>query len=590
MSCRFFMPILILVALGSSALAAGSLPAFYPTGQALRTEGFDNWTVWRARLDARQSPTTPHTLLDRHAALQMWLGDMRQRRLPVAAALPPATTGVVAELIKKGDHVAACLALDDLYRKAEQFATDQREVSRVGFLAGKVVDAQGQPVKGARVTVFGSPLGAFSDDQGDFVISGVPAAAARYILRASSPGFVDGFSGGLTPSEQPSGASVLLLTPAGEGSARLTGSLAVRVCRLVELREVPAPVTAFDSAVVDMKIYPREVQTYLEPSPRVDSDNTSVVAQASAILASVAEPHRLRSAALMQAAVQWMASNIAYDWERSFPGDPTCGNWQLARGAWARDPEDWFQLPSQVLETRRATCAEYERLAVALLRALNVPARTVLVDTHPVTQWWVQLSSGNGFWANVEAWRARYDLDRTGAMPAQLSSVSDSLIAFYSPNQHPPAEMSWDAASPCLWLADYGQIAQTALNPAGLKVVQKWMEQFKTSGRLPTGVDRGVVPPAGLRLYKSYQVSTRGAVIDLSTLGAQRKLSMRFPVYMENQYRKTLDMQVWTDHSEWIKAVRRENVQDPVTRQNLDWYVVDFVINPAAPPQPAPAG
>ena len=85
-------------------------------------------------------------------------------------------------------------------------------------------------------------------------------------------------------------------------------------------------------------------------------------------------------------------------------------------------------------------------------------------------------------------------------------------------------------------------------------------------------------------------MSTRGAVIDLSTLGAQRKLSVRFPVYVENQYRKTIDMQAWTDHPEWLKTVRRENMQDPVTRQNLDWYVLEFEIGRTAPIQPAPAG
>lgn len=590
MSRSFFAPTVLLVVLSSLAAASGALPAFYPAGQPLRVEGYDHWAVWRARFEVRATPTTHHTLLERHAALLMWLGDMRQRRLPVNEALPPATVSAVADLIKRGDHAAACLALDDLYRKLEAFAARQQEPTRGGFLSGKIVDVAGNPVKDARVTVVGSPLGAYSNEDGNFVIPNVPVSAPRYILRASSPGFIDGFSGGLTPTDQPSGAAVLLLAPQGEGSPRLTGTLAVRVCRMVELREVPPPPSAFDSAVVDMKIYPREVQTYLEPSPRVDSDNTAIVAQASAILASVAEPHRLRSAALVQATVQWLVSNIAYDSERSFPGDPACGNWQLVHGAWSRDPEDWLQLPSQVLETRRATCAEYERLTVALLRALNVPARTVLVDTHPVTQWWVQLSSGNGFWANVEAWRARHDYDRTGVMPAQLPSVSDSLIGFFSPNQHPPAEIVWDAANPCLWLADYGQIAQTALNPAGLKVMQRWMEQFKADGKLPTGVDRTVIPPSGLRLYKSYQVSTRGAVIDLSTLGAQRKLSVRFPVYVENQYRKTIDMQAWTDHPEWLKTVRRENMQDPVTRQNLDWYVLEFEIGRTAPVQPAPAG
>lgn len=83
MSRSVFAPTFLLVVLSSLASASGLCPRSTQRAGRRESRATDHWAVWRTRFDVRETPTTHHTLLERHAALLMWLGDMRQRRLPV---------------------------------------------------------------------------------------------------------------------------------------------------------------------------------------------------------------------------------------------------------------------------------------------------------------------------------------------------------------------------------------------------------------------------------------------------------------------------------------------------------------------------
>ncbi len=589
---------LALLAIPILALAAVSrpqpYPGFWPSGQALRQSGFDYWRVWETRCAVRSTPTTAYTLLDRHAVLLMWINELRRQGYPVELTAPPNRLSKLAQLVKPSTVTEACQEVDSIYRGLEATGREKGAFAEPGSIAGKVIDDEGAPVAGADVTVYGSPLGGLTDASGAFRIANVPTTGPRYTLRAWKPGYLYGYAGGLGPtSVQPAEALILLEKKTPENTYR-GGKLALKVCWLTEIKSTAGPAVPFETAVIDPKLYPKEVLPYLAPSSNIDAEEPTVIAQAQTILATVPEADRRRATVLARGVYNWMARNIEYDAIDRFPDDPTGGNWQLTFGAWGRSVEDWCYKPSQVLKYRRANVIEFERLAVSLLRVFDIPARTAIAGAYPVCQWWVQLATGNGYWANMQTFRGRLDFERTGNVREEFPSISDERIGFYSLDAVAPIHMTWDAARPCLWLEDFGRTARTRHNPSGLKAAQAWVEKFKETGRLPKGVADDAVPVKTMS-NESYMVSTRGLVIDLATLGEQTTLTFRFPVFVENQYRATTDIAHWTNHPEWVKTVRREKKQDEETKQSVEWHVIDFDLTQKAAPAPeaaeaAPAG
>ncbi len=149
------------------------------------------------------------------------------------------------------------------------------------------------------------------------------------------------------------------------------GMLVVDYTATVSGRAAPAPVTLADTI------------TYLRPSRYAESDSLAPTARSEFV--------GLEGIALLDAVRNWVSYRLAYVTGASLPTD----------GA------------ERTLLARRGVCRDFAHLVVALLRAMDVPARVVSVYAPGL--------SPMDFHAVVEAYVAGkwYVLDATGLAPRQ---------------------------------------------------------------------------------------------------------------------------------------------------------------------------
>lgn len=564
-------------------------PPFWPEGQSAEVKGFDYWRVWRMRSDARRTPTSLYNLAERTAVMRMWVEELGRRKLPVEDVAPRRRLDQLGRMISGREISAACREVDAIIRALEELVAGKEHAQGAGSIMGVVLDEKGAPVPGADVMVFGSPLGAVTDPEGRFFIRDVPVTSARYILQARKRGYLDGWAGraGGTP-DRPDEAVIMLETLTPDKAYRAE-TLVVKVARLVEIKQALEPAAPLEAAFMDMAAYPAEVQPYLKPGAGIDSEQRDVKEVAQGILASVPEHDRLRTAVVARAVYAWLARNIENDVMEQFPADPTCAHWQLTFGAWGRSHDDWRRKPSEVLAARRAWSSEREALAAALLRALSIPARPAWTGQSAVCQWWVQLPAGNGYWANMDTSAGREQFRRTGRLEERLAAVGDERIAQYGVDERAGAHVSWNAQRPTLWVEDFGQLGVAGHDERGLRGARDLMTAFEKEGVMPRVHKLDGLPPQR-RAVSGYEIAAHGIVLSLAGLGAQRELTVRFPLYVTNQFRETLDMKHWTNHPDWVKAVRREREQNDITREVMEWYCIDFELGAAPPKEEAEEG
>jgi hypothetical protein len=584
-----------LTLVGAAASQAQEVTPFWPTAVPLQASGYDYWRVWEARCQVRERPTSPYNLTDRLATLRLWTDELTATKVAATDVASKERMAKLGQLLtgRTQDLPAACRELDAIYRGLEKLVQGKETARGVGEVIGKVVDAAGNAVEGADIALWGTPLGAISDAAGSFTIRNIPCAGPRWTVRARKAGYLDGFSGRLSPEPgKPAEAVVTVETVTPESQYR-SGTLAVRFARLVDVKQVVDPAQPIELALVAPDKYPEQVKPYLKPAANLDNDSPVVVAQAQQILASVPEPDRGQSTAVARAVYGWLVRNIELDLTATLPDDATCGQWQLGNGAWSLNLDDWLRKPSEVLAQKRGASPEISRLAAALLRALGVAARPATVWGQSVCQWWVQLPAGNGYWANMDPAGGRAEPPRTGKADARFPAVGDDQVGCYGVDERATVEMTWNAAQPTLWLLEPGELARTGRSDKGLAGARAWLDAFGAKGALPGGkAQEGVLTTT--RGTTGYAVSWSGFVVNLCTQGATRQLTARFPMHVTNQYRTTLDAKHWTNHPEWVKAVRREREQNSFTGESLDWYCVDFELGTAAAtptpaPEPAPA-
>ncbi len=587
---RLFVPLLVLAAAVCHARSSPTPPfgPFWPTPGSLQRAGFDFWRVWRTRCEVRREPTSAYNLAERREALTVWADELRREKLPVDDVVPRPRLAKIVQMISVRDIAGACQEVDAVYRALEAMVTGKESVRGVGKIQGRILDDTGGPAAGADVLLYGTPLGAISDPDGAFTISDVPCLSPRYVLQARKPGYLDAFTGGVAPQAGRPGEAVLLLEKATPENSYRTDCLAVKVARLVQIKQVTDPAVPIDTAVADPAKYPENVKPYLKACPSIDSDNAAVKALAQQILVSLSEPERQKSTAIARAVYRWLVSNIEGDTPAVYPDDPTGGEWEAMYGGWSRSFGDWAAKPSEVLAQRRGTSRGCEALAAALLRALNVPARPATAQGRSVCQWWVQLPAGNGYWANMDTAGGRMEFLRNGNLTARFPAAGDHAVAFYSVDERAPVLASWDAAAPGLWLQIPGEEALYGSGDRGLKSAQTALAGFADKGVVPGGSQR---PPSlrPIKMDSGYQVASEGVVLNLTGLGAQQKLTFRFPVFVTNQYRETLDVKAWTNHPEWVKATRREKEQNKFTGEGTEFFCVDFEFSAPKPKPPAEA-
>lgn len=501
---------------------------------------------------------------------------LKQQGVAVDEVLPPERARELQRLAAAGRAAQAAQALRQAAAALRQRLAHTRQQRPAGVITGAVLNSDGHPVPAAKVFVLGLPGHAMSDERGRFRLAGIPLASPRYIVVAQANGYLDAYAGRLAVAADRETRVTLRPLKLTDRSSELAGNLAVKIGYVLERRSSGAVVQPSPEAVIDPSLYPAHVRAYLEPSRAINSDHPRVKAVARRILDSIPADQRSRATLVAKAVYDWVVRNIRYDLVSNYPGDPTCGNWQTTFGGWGRSFDDWCYTAAQVIQQRRAICIEFERLASALLRALGIPARPAPLSAHPVTQWWVQLPDGPGYWCTFETSAGSTAFHQRGDLWARFPAVPDHAIAFWSPDASAPIHMDWDAGRDCLWLEDYGRTLIFEFNPAGEREARKALRAFAADGQFPrrcAHLKAGSPRQFGLACYEAY---CRGFVLALPSIAGTDTLVARFPVFANGRWLRTLEMAHWTNKPEWVKRTYREKQTCESTGQALEWYCIEF--------------
>jgi hypothetical protein len=231
--------------------------------------------------------------------------------------------------------------------------------------------------------------------------------------------------------------------------------------------------------------------------------------------------------------------------------------------------------PSQVLRSGRGYDMEIERLAAALLRALNVPSRPALAGARTLCQWWVQPGVGNGFWTNMDVSGACGAVRKPKEkVEPQMPAVPDDAITNYGVDGRGALAFDWAGADGALWLSIPPQFVKSGTGEKGTEAAKRAVELFGKTGMMQDQrpLEAEIGKPGEVGVY----AVTSGAVLRISSLGAGRKFTVRFPTGVSNDYRAPLSTTYWTDHPEWVRAVRREVELNETSRESMQWLCIDF--------------
>ncbi|MFQ6083709.1 MAG: carboxypeptidase regulatory-like domain-containing protein [Candidatus Aminicenantia bacterium] len=448
-------------------------------------------------------------------------------------------------------------------------------------IKGVITDKSGRSIENADVYIYGTDKWTKTDNWGYYILTGLTPAAPRYIICAEKEGYFIGRKGNINVKEDESVNVNLVLEKLKENESYKTQILDVRLCYLIDHKKMEQePIQPAENALLDPSLYPDSVKPYLKSGKYMDKENPKIKALAQEILSSVPQESRTNQTEIAKAVYLWVVENIDYDLMKRYPDDVTCGNWQTVNRGWGKNFAEWCYLPQEVVKQRRAICIEYERLTTTLLRALNIPARPAPLKAHPVTQWWVQLPNGSGYWANMETSRGHIEYEK-GNTYAGFPSRADHQIAFWWPNADAPIHNDWAFNNPCLWREVTGAgHAKLEHNATGLSQAQKLLEEFRQIGRIK---HKGApIKPA----QPNYEIYTRGFQVDLSTIEEQKKIRVYFPLFINNEYNTTVDYAFWTNHPEWVEKTWGEILTDKKTQESLPIFYIDFSLEPVKLKEP----
>ena len=443
--------------------------------------------------------------------------------------------------------------------------------SGTGNISGTVEDQSGLPVEGAEVFVYGSDIRDITSVDGSYLLSDVECGSPRHIVCAVRDGSITAFEGRI---DVPAGGTVstdLVLTDLEESNSRRSQYLYVKMGYIIDFMVVNSDTLQPDeNAVLDPSLYPDSVTVYLLPGEHIDPADPLIASIANDILMSIPEPLRTNQTEVARKVYIWVVTHIHYDLQKNYPGDITCGAWQTNNGGWGLNFNDWSYEPSEVVEEERAICVEFERLTSSLLRALDIPARPFPVQQcHPVTQWWVQLSDGSGYWANMETSGGSTEYWENGDSLACFPARPEHKLTFCWPNSDAPIHMNWESGFDHIW-KENTTMRSLQRNPGNLALAMMMLDEFEQYGAMFTS---GPTPEEGEPFYKVY---AKGFSIDLGSMETGEEIIVWFPLFPANTYREVLDTATWTSHPEWVTDQWVETVYDPTSGRSLDLQYISF--------------
>jgi transglutaminase-like putative cysteine protease len=432
-------------------------------------------------------------------------------------------------------------------------------------------------------------LTAVTNSDGEFILKDIPQRSPRYMVGAIADGYFKTIQGRI--GEENNDIQIILRKYSEDECFR-NQRVRVKMAYLLKETMSPLPKELPDYAIADNSKFPESVLPYLEEGEGYEITDT-VKMIGDEILESIENDERDNLVTLANAVYNWIISNIEYDLTSIYPSDITCGNYQTTFGGFGVDFDNWCYSPQEAVEQGRTICIEFERLATALCRYLGVPARSTPLKAHPVTQFWVQESEDDeGYWANMETSKGRTE-HKKGNLSAGFPSRNDSMIAIIPHNSDAPIHMDWDFGAECWWLEDYGGSIKLSGNPE--KDMDKWQEildVFEQTGELPTetrpprrledGHDNSIdeiaptntIPgPNDRDITSPYSIYSRGFEVDMCNATDLHPV-IRFPHFVENQWREQLDMRPYVSIPGIIEDEWEETEEDEETGLSQTWYCI----------------
>jgi len=448
-----------------------------------------------------------------------------------------------------------------------------------GDIAGTVTSG-GQPLSGARVFIWGEPWGApyeaVTDGQGRYLLEGVPVAGPRYLLLAQKAGYKTRPVGdvAVAPGQVTTVDFELELGQDPTDELRVVfGSLAHRKWA------PPAPIP--EGAVIAPELYPEAVLPFLQPDEYIQSGHPAVLGLAQEILEGLLPEERENAHAVAWAVYEWMSRNIEHDsvldeiaggMDNPATRDVTSGIWQTISGrgwCWGRNFYDWAYTPAELLTERGGICVEHSWLAAALLRALGIPARAAV----GANQIWVQLPSGEGWWAGFSTTQGRAAYRARGRLGPGFGGLDWPV--FYSVLSRPVLHEDWSLERPGMWRERHPWQESYAGTPAGLARALADLEHFRATGE----ASRGDPPRERGREY--YFIHYSDITINLYNAGDQRTLDVRFPIVSDSPVQTfTGDVAYWTNHPECMVRTWIEEIENPPAEGVERWFHIEFDLAP----------
>ncbi len=150
-----------------------------------------------------------------------------------------------------------------------------------------------------------------------------------------------------------------------------TARIVVRLA--VEKSDIMAP--SGPAGLVFAERVPKNVKTWLAPSPFIESRQKKIVELAKSLPVDSSLPAWQQVAAIYD----WVRENIEYKFD---PQIRTC---------------------LESLEAGQGDCEELSSLFIALCRARGIPARAVWIPEHTYPEFYLEDGEGNGFWFPCQA-------------------------------------------------------------------------------------------------------------------------------------------------------------------------------------------
>ena len=445
---------------------------------------------------------------------------------------------------------------------------------QTGNISGVVVDNSGYPVQDAEVFIYGSSIRDMSDPNGNFYLTGIISGSPRYIICAVKNGYITSMQGEI---DVPEGGTVtvnLTLQERDTINSYRSQFFELKMGYLIDHSIVTSEVLQpCEDAILDTLLYPESVKEYMRAGKYIDPSDPVIAALANDILMSIPDSLRTHQTEVARRVYIWVVTHIHYDLTVNYPGDLTCGNWQTMNGGWGHNFNDWCYEPQNVVEEERAICIEFERLASALLRALNIPARPAPLKAHPVTQWWVQLPDSTGYWANMETSRGSGEYWANGDSLAKFPSRQEHGIAFWWPNADVPIHMNWESGHDHLW-QETSRSIRLERTVSGLSTAEIILSEFEQYGRY---ISSGTSPAPD---DPNYEVFHKGFYLDMATMETGSELTCWFPIFLTSEYNEVLETAIWTSHPEWITDQWVEILSDPVSGESIDIQYISFHLQP----------